>query len=177
MQPLTCPIPSNINPLQTNGFLFGIQKLPELSFFCQEVNVPELVLPLAEMATLLVNSRVPGDKPLFGDLTVNFLVDESMSNFVAIYDWLVGMGFPETQQQYADLIASRTDALNRDSYAASVSDATLQILNSSNTPIRTIRFIDLFPTSLSSLTLTSTATETQYLVGVATFGYTYYKFE
>lgn len=177
MQPLTCPIPANINPLQSNGFLFGIQKLPELSFFCQEVNVPELMLPLAEMATSLVNSRLPGDKPMFGDLTVNFLIDETMSNFVGIYDWLVGMGFPETSQQYADLIAARTDALNRNAYAASVSDATLQILNSSNNPVRTIRFIDLFPTSLSSLTLSSTTTDTQYLIGVATFGYTYYVFE
>jgi hypothetical protein len=177
MQTLTCPIPSNINPLQSNGFLFGIQKLPQISFFCQEINVPELMLPLAEAATSLVNSRLPGDKPMFGDLTVNFLIDETMSNFVAIYDWMSGLGFPENSQQYADLMAERTDALNRNFYAASVSDATLQILGSSNNPVRTIRFIDTFPTSLSSLTLTSTGGDTQYLVGVATFGYTYYKFE
>lgn len=177
MQPFTCPHPANINPLQSNGFLFGIQKLPEISFFCQEINIPDLMLPLAEAATSLVNSRLPGDKPMFGDLTINFLVDESMTNFVSIYNWLVGLGFPEAQQQYADLMAERTDDLNTNFYAASVSDAVLQVLGSSNNPVRTIRFIDLFPTSLSSLTLSSTTSETQYLVGVATFGYTYYKFE
>ena len=33
---LTCPIPATINPLQNNGFLFSIEKLPDMQYFCQE---------------------------------------------------------------------------------------------------------------------------------------------
>jgi len=45
---LSCPIPSNINPLSPNGFLFNILKLPNLSFFCQSVNLPGITLGAPE---------------------------------------------------------------------------------------------------------------------------------
>lgn len=177
MQTLTCPLPSNINPLQSNGFMFGIQKLPEIQFFCQEANIPELALPLAEVSSPLVMARLPGDKPLFGDLQITFLIDETMGNYLAVHDWMIGMGFPESWDQYANFISDRDSALVTGETSAAVSDGILQILNSQNNVIKTVRFIDLFPTSLSSISLTSTTNDTQYIAGVATFGYTYYKFE
>lgn len=177
MQPLTCPIPENINPLQSNGFVFNIQKLPDLSFFCQEANIPELMLPLTEAASPLVNARLPGDKPLYGDLSVTFMVDEQMNNYVAIHNWLVGMGFPEDWIQYTEYLDNRKNEAVISDMAALFSDATLSILNSTNNVVRTIRFVDVFPTSLTSLVMTSTNSDTQYLAGTATFGYTYYKFE
>lgn len=177
MQTLTCPIPNNLNPLQSNGFLFGIQKLPEVSFFCQEANIPELILPQAEMPTPLVNTKLPGDKASYGDLIITFLIDENMANYVAIHNWLVGMGFPESWRQYSKFIQDRSDPTTTSEMTAAVSDGILQVLNSSNNPVRTIRFVDVFPTSLTSLQLTSTTTETTYLAGNATFAYTYYVIE
>lgn len=177
MQPLTCPIPSNINPLQANGFLFGIQKLPEIKFFCQEANLPDLQLPSADMENPLVIAPLPGEKLSFGEVTITFLIDENMDNYVAVHNWMIGLGFPESHEQYSNFISSRTDAINTNHLLAGYSDGTLQILNSSNNPIRTIRFVDMFPTSLQSLQLQSTQTETVYLAGTATFRYTYYKFE
>lgn len=174
---LTCPVPANINPIQSNGFLFGIQKLPEISFFCQEANLPELSLPQAEMATSLVTSHFPGDKPQFGELSVTFLIDEGMVNYIAVHDWLVGMGFPESHKQYADFIKERTDFPTTTPASAAVSDGILQILNNSNNVVKTVRFVDMFPTSLASLQLTSTTNDTTYLAGTASFTYTYYKFE
>lgn len=176
MQPLTCPIPANINPLQSNGFLFGIQKLPEISFFCQEANLPELTLPTADMASPLVDMPLPGDKPNFGELSITFLIDEEMINYVAIHNWLIGLGFPESHEQYANFISARTDQLNQNPLVAGYSDGTLQILGASNKAVRTIRFVDLVPTSLNSLQLQSTTSETTYLAGNATFRYTLYKF-
>ena len=60
---------------------------------------------------------------------------------------------------------------------ASVSDAVLQVLSSSNNTVRTIRFVDAFPTSLSQISLQSTTTDTVYIAATATFRYTHYKFE
>lgn len=177
MQTLTCPIPNNINPLQSNGFLFGITKLPEVSFFCQEASIPGLSLPNAEMSTPLVTSKLPGDKASYDDLTITFLIDEGMTNYIAVHNWLVGMGFPEGWYQYADFLKDRIDGVTSSPAAAAVSDGVLQILSSSNNPIKTVRFVDLFPISLTSLQLTSTTSETTYLAGTATFAYSYYKFE
>jgi hypothetical protein len=177
MQSLTCPIPDSINPLQSNGFLFSILKLPEIEFFCQEVNIPDLILPMAEAPSPLVVARIPGDKPMYSDLTIQFMIDDKMDNYVAVHNWLVGMGFPESWNQYSTFINDRTNSLASNETAAAVSDGVLQVLNSSNNPVRTIRFVDMFPTSLSSLQLQSSTQDTTYLVGQATFGYTLYKFE
>lgn len=177
MQPLTCPIPANINPLQSNGFLFGIQKLPEISFFCQEATLPDLQAPSAEIETPLVVVPIPGEKLSFGDLAITFLIDEGMHNYVAVHNWMVGLGFPESHEQYKNFISSRTNELNRNELLSGYSDGTLQILNSTNNPTRTVRFVDLFPTSLQQLTLQSTTQDTTYLAATATFRYTTYRFE
>lgn len=177
MQTLTCPVPNNINPLQTNGFMFGIQKLPEISYFCQEVTLPELQAPPAEMDTPLTVIPVPGEKLTFGDLSITFLVSEDMSNYIAVHNWMVGLGFPETHDQYKNFITTRTDALNKNELIAGYSDGTLQILSASNNVAKTIRFVDLFPTSLSSLQMQTTTQETTYFAATATFRYTTYKFQ
>ena len=171
MQTMTCPIPSNINPLQSNGFLFGIQKLPEVNYFCQEVTLPSLDLPYAAMDTPLSRVHVPGDKIDFGDLSLTFLLDEDMVNYVALHNWLVGLGFPENREQYALFVADGIPSLKASS------DAVLQILNSANNVSKTIRFVDVIPTSISQVTLQSTTTDTTYITATATFKYSYYKFE
>ena len=176
MQTLTCPIPSNINPLQSNGFMFGIHKLPEINYFCQEVTLPSLDLPTAIIDTPLSRIPHPGDKLDFGALSLTFLLDEDMINYVALHNWLIGLGFPESHAQFAQFINDKAPALASSSEASS-SDAVLQILNSSNNVSRTIHFIDVIPTSLSQITLQSTTTDTTYIAASATFQYSYYKFE
>ena len=177
MQPLSCPIPSNINPLQSNGFMFSVNKLPEISFFCQEVNVPAITLPSADVESPLIVSPMPGEKMSFNDLTVTFMIDEEMTNYVAIYNWIVGLGFQESHAQYRELMAQRIGALAVNELMAGYSDGSLTILNSANNAIRTVRFVDMFPTSLSSIQLQSTTTDTMYLAGVVDFKYTYYYFD
>lgn len=176
MKTLTCPIPNNINPLQSNGFLFTINKIPSLSYFCQEVSIPGLTLPIAEVSSPLSKVPYAGDKVSFDDLTVEFLINEDMSNYKAIHDWIISLGFPELHQQYADFINENTTTLTRTPAMASTSDGVLVILDSSNNPIRTVQFIDLIPVNLTTITLRSTTDDTTYLAGVATFDYNYYSF-
>jgi hypothetical protein len=119
---------------------------------------------------------IPGDKPSFGDLTITFLVDESMENYVSVYNWIVGMGFPESQQQYRDFISDRVSDLYSSDLTAGYSDGVLQVLNNQNKPSRTIQFVDLFPVDLQSLILQSTLTDTQYMAATASFRYSHFKF-
>lgn len=176
MQPLTCPIPSNINPLQSNGFLFSIAKLPSLSYFCQEANIPSLDLPSADAASPLTTIFIPGDKPSYGELSITFLIDENMENYVAIHNWMIGLGFPESHTQHTAFMSANQTSLSPTPSLAGYSDGVLQILNSANKPSRSVQFVDCFPTSLSSLSLQSTTTDTVYLAGSVTFRYTLYKF-
>lgn len=176
MQTLTCPIPNNINPLQSNGFLFTINKLPEISFFCQEATLPGIDLPRAVQSSPLIDDSHPGDKLTFGELAITFLVDENMSNYKAIADWMMGLGFPKDHAQYTNWINQHRTFPTDGESSAGVSDGILQILNSSNNAIQTIQFRDMFPTSLSSLQLQTTNGDTTYLAGNANFVFTLYEF-
>lgn len=170
---LSCPVPTNLNPLSPNGFKFSVERLPELTFFCQDVNLPSVTLGQTNIATPFINYAVSGDMLEYGDLTVQFMVDGDMANYIAVHNWLVGLGFPENYQQYTD---QTTSTIPKSEVAASMSDATLMILGNNNVGVRTIQFIDCFPISLDSLTFTSATQDVQYLVGNATFRYSYYKF-
>ena len=175
MPNLTCPIPSNINPLQSNGFLFSITKLPDIKYFCQEASIPDISLPPAIQASPLYDSPIPGDKLDFTDLTITFLMDEDMTNYMAINDWMMGLGFPKSHAQYTAFIDRQINSYTE--LSAGYSDGTLQILNSANNAVRTVRFIDMYPRALGSITLTSTTDSTTYLAGQATFAYTYHTIE
>lgn len=171
---IACPVPTNINPLSPNGFMFNIQKLPSLSFFCQSVNLPGITLGAPEFGNPFNVAPIPGETLTYDQLTVQFLVDEQMANYQAIYNWIIALGFPESYEQYTTFTESDTN--NYSELATNYSDATLQILTGNNTVARAVQFIDLFPISLDSLQFAGTNNDVQYLIGNATFRYGYYKF-
>jgi hypothetical protein len=172
---ISCPIPANINPLSPNGFLFNIQKLPELSFFCQQVNLPGITLGSPEFGNPFQTQPIPGETLTYDQLTVQFLVDETMTNYQAIYNWIVALGFPNSYEQYTTFV-SNEDRGAISELAKNYSDATLQILGANNQAVKTVQFIDLFPIALDSLLFQGTNTDVNYLIGSATFRYGYYKF-
>lgn len=174
MQTLSCPVPSNINPLSPNGFKFNITKLPTIDFFCQEVNLPEITLGQATLANPFSDQPIPGDKLEFGILNVKFLIDEDMQNYTSIQNWLIGLGYPQNYEQYKNYI--RQDDRNvTNELLQNLSDGVLQILNNSNNPSKTIQFRDMFPISLSTLTFLSTSQDVTYLVGDASFRLGWYE--
>ena len=71
---------------------------------------------------------------------ITFLVDEDLANYQEIISWLKGMTSPENFDNVLDNMYS---------------DATLTILTNNMNANRTITFYDIFPTSLSALTLES----------------------
>ena len=91
MSMLTCPFPVNLNPLSPNGFQFSIKKLPELIYFSQEVALPGISLPTVDVNTPLSTIKIAGDLMTYQPLEISFLVDEKMSNYLAIHDWIVAI--------------------------------------------------------------------------------------
>jgi hypothetical protein len=172
-----CPIPNNINPLSPTGFKLSISKIPEITYFCQEANLPDLSLTPLEVATPFSMSAVPGDILHFGELDVSFIIDEQMKNYKAIWDWMVGLGFPENYTQYQNLSSSNNVAIPAfGNLQGNYSDGVLEILGGNNIAVQTIRFADLHPVAIGTLNFQSNVTDINYLVGQATFRYTYYNF-
>ena len=78
-------------------------------------------------------------KILYDDLNVRFLVDEKMENYLAIYKWMTGLGYPESLGQFEqlkkdDFRTDRTVGDDGDPRYFEFSDATLQVLNSNYKP-------------------------------------------
>lgn len=171
----TCPFPANINPLSPNGFQFSVLRLPELTYFCQQAEIPLLSLPAPTQATPLSTNIMAGDILEYGELNIQFLVDEQMNNYKAIHNWMIGLGFPEDFSQYEEF-RNASDFKDLSDSKKNFSDGFLQILGNNNQIVQTIHFFDMFPTSLQSLAFQATNADVNYLIGSVSFRYDLYKF-
>ena len=151
---------------------FSLGKTPKRDFFCTSARIPELSLQTATQPGYLKDIDVPGEKLSFGDLTLRFLVDEDMVNYMAIHNWLTGLGFPETTKDFADLTTDADGLKNQ--LEEQFSDGSLSILNSNYRVSSIVKFQDLFPVSLTSLEFDTTQQDIQYFTAEATFRYTVY---
>ena len=165
---------SNRNYLSPVGFKFTLAKEPKVSFFCTNTRIPEITLQTEIQQNYLKDIDVPGDKITYGDLSIKFLVDEDMSNYMAIHDWITGLGFPESAQDYRDLLTIENDVTQPSDPKRAFSDGSLYILNSNYNTTAIVKFKDLFPISLTSLDFDSTQTDIQYFTAEVSFKYTIY---
>ena len=154
------------------GFTFNIARFPKISFFSNKTTLPGITLEGAEQSNYLKRLMHPGGRIEYSELTVEFLVDEDMINYTLLHNWMTGLGFPETTEQFLDITTNPTG--ERD-LKLEYTDATLGILNSNYNRIVQIKFWDLFPTSLSPLEFTATDTDINYFTAQATFNYLYYQ--
>ncbi|BCU98963.1 MAG: hypothetical protein CM15mV24_1880 [Bellamyvirus sp.] len=163
----------NRNFLAPTGFKFSLKRSPGVAFFCNQANIPSLDLGVATQPSYLKDIDVPGDKVQFGDLTIRFLVDEDLMNYMEIQNWIRGLGFPESLQEFKRLEDEAVGSVVSDGDNI-YSDGTLQILSSNLVAKFNVNFKDLFPVSLSTITFDATDTDIDYFTAEATFKYTIY---
>ena len=182
--------PSKMDYASPVQFRFKIAKLPQVEFFIQTVNLPGITLgEISDVPTSLYDYPMPGDEISYQSLDISFLVDENLNNYKELHDWLSGLGFGKTHQQFADMRATGTDRFpgTASTTAASgtatpapipegsiYSDATLTILNSKNIAKTEVRFQNVFPTSIGSLSYDVQAADVDYLKAQASFSYINY---
>ena len=161
---------NNRNFLSPIGFKFSLSKDPKVSFFCNSARIPEINLGTAIQPSYLKDLDVPGDKITYDDFYLRFLVDENLENYMSIHNWITGLGYPETTQDYKDLITTNGITELENAY----SDASLHILNSNYRDVAVVKFKNLFPIGLSSLEFDSSETDINYFTAEVTFKYTVY---
>lgn len=162
---------ANRNYLSPIGFKFSLSKFPKVDFFCNSASIPEITLGTYSQPSYLKTIDVPGEKLTYGDLDIRFLVDENMENYAAVHNWLTGLGFPETPQQFID---KTTDTDGIRDLEEQFCDGSLRILNSNYRDVAVVKFRDLFPVSLTSLNFDATESDVQYFTANASFRYTIY---
>ena len=168
---------NNRNYLSPLGFKLIISKIPKVDFLCQAANIPSISMGTAVQPTYLKDIPVPGDKPVYDDLTVRFIIDENMENYLSLNKWITGLGYPESLKQYQQLSDVGPDLATQDNSDPrwfEFSDATLQILSSNYQPNINVNFRGCFPVAVSTLEFDSSQRDYSYFTCEATFKYDYY---
>ena len=161
----------NRNFLAPVGFKFTLAKYPKVDFFSNSARIQEISLGTAVQPSYLKDIDIPGEKLTYGDLVIRFLVDENMENYMAVHNWLKGIGFPESPSQFRD--QTTNDEGIRDEKEV-FSDGSLHILNSNFQDVAIVKFQDLFPVGLTSLEFDATETDINYFTAEVSMRYTVY---
>ncbi len=178
MATLTCPSPTTITPLYGSGnYSFSLVKFPEITFFVQDVELPSISLGVVTQNSSVHEIPIPGETMTYGELTCTFQVDSKMENYLAIHNWIVGLGYPSGHKLYKDLMANAKNATSLSELAKGYTDGVLTILDNSNTPIIQAQFVDCFPVNLSGMQFTTTNPDSAPVTAQVTFEYTYYKLD
>jgi hypothetical protein len=159
--------PDNKNFLSPLTFDFAIQKLPHVTYFCTSATIPAVTMGQIEtVENPFVRLPVPGDKLQYGDFSVRFRIDEDLKNYQEIYDWMISLGYPDNFDQTA-----RQQRASPQPGTTVYSDASLIINTNQYKPNINVKFIDLYPTSISGVDFNVEETDAVYLQADVTFRY------
>ena len=172
--------PANPNFLHPNKFQLNFGRVPNIQYFCQSVSVPGISMSEILRATPFVDIYSPGEKAIYDILNVTFIVDEELKAWLEIHDWIRAMTFPLEFEEY-----QRLPRLNKYNSAATdlnkkfpqFSDASINILSSSNNVSYRFKFHQVFPTSISTFVMSTQDGPDNIITADATFRYSYYDIE
>ena len=181
--------PTKLDYASPTQFKFIINQLPKVEFFTVAATVPGLSLGESVLPTPFRQIPIQGDTITFEQFTISFIVDEYLENYLSLHDWISGIGFPRSREQFTTFRDTTSEtpsgifpsrAVNRTSGpikpdTPNYSDATLTILSNKNNPIVEVRFRDMYPVSLGGLSYDQGATYVDYLRTDATFSYQLYE--
>ena len=179
--------PDQLDYASPTQFRFGVHQLPKVEFFTVSANLPGISASISIQSTPFKDIPTMGDKLTYENLSISFIVDEYLENYISLHDWLVGIGFPQKRDQFKTFrdITSNipagggTAAVDRvgstTADKAMYSDAFIQILSNKNNPIVEVNFQNVFPINLSALDFTQTATDVEYMVATAELAYQIYE--
>jgi len=181
--------PTALDYSSPTQFRFLINQLPKVQYFTTEANLPGITLDELELGSPLKDLPLLGSKLTYDDLTITFIVDENLENYIEMHTWLTAIGFPKDRKQFRDFrsttsnVATATRGESKDigdvrattPELAMTSDAVMTILTNKNNPVVECRFADVFPTSLSGLTYSQNQTDVEYLTAEVNFKYQIYE--
>ena len=167
MSKLTDTQPTNLNQLNVVSFDVSFSRLPSVQYFCQRISLPTIVLGETNAPSPFLNLPLEGDTLTFEALSLSFIVDEDLQNYISVYNWLTALGFPRDYKQFAILEEPAAASKTLSKY----SDLTIVLHTNKSNPNYRVKFTDCFPTSLSSIQFDATPTGMDPIVVDATFNF------
>ena len=150
-------MPNFLNP---SSFVLTLdsQTYSGAEFTIQTMMLPDVTTTGAPLQFRQIDVGRTADKISFGSFEISYLIDEDLLNYKEIFDWM---------KLNVESVHTATNH---------VRDLTLTVMNSANNVTKQIKFVDAYPTSISSLPFDITTTEVEYLTAVVMFEYSYYEF-
>ena len=183
--------PDKLDYASPTQFRFGIHQLPKVEFFSTAATIPALALSDVIVPTPFKSIPMMGDQLTYDNLSISFIVDEYLENYLSIHEWMTAIGFPKNRTQFSQFKSNTSntpstasnpssdigDVQKPTSANALFSDATLTILSNKNNPIVNVFFRDLYPVAMTGLSYNQAATDVEYLTAEITFAYQLYEIE
>ena len=163
-------VPENLNYLSNISFRLTIDDSPNITWFCQVVNIPGVTIDALEIPTPHATVPFGGSKVQFEELNIRFIVDEHMKNWMEIYDRIIAMGMAEGHEKF-----KKQQEKGMHPRGGAFSTIVISILTSSMNPQMEFHFYDAFPISVSALEFDSSVADTEYFTASASFRYTNYE--
>ena len=161
----------NRNFLSPIGFRFSLAKYPKISYFCQTANIPSMNLSIQNQSTPFRPLPLEGFIE-YDPLTLSFLVDENLENYLILHNWIRALGTPDSTIERREFTLKMQQLFgNKDLYA----DATLMVLNSNFQHNFDVVFEDLIPIGLNALEFNATVDGTEYAMATVSFKYLAYQ--
>jgi hypothetical protein len=151
--------PRNTGLLQPTKYLLNFPEISDSVYFCQSVNLPGVNNNALLHVTPNLDLFVPGTKMQYNEFKIDFLVNEDLSSWLIIHDWIR---------------ATTTDRKDR---TKTNGEAILTILSNLNNPKFRIKFTSIFPLTLSDIPFDSTQSAENHVVASATFKFDYFDIE
>jgi hypothetical protein len=153
-------------------------------FTVQRAVIPGIALGSSPVPGMLLETQYPGDQLDFQNFSVTFLVQENLDNYLQMYFWILGLGFPSSFNQFnainnAGVVVDPNVGLLNDASTQRfkskynvTSDIMLTIYDAQNNVIATITFINAFPITLSPIELDTTVSVASPITASVDFNYT-----
>lgn len=159
------------NFLENNRFLLVIPSFESTRFFSQSFELPSLALPSATAESPFSRMALAGDKVGFNPITFEFIVDENMTNYQEIFEWIMNIGYVKSFDDFENYrLKTRQQPLGEQ-------DIKIVLLDSKNQPMKTFTFMNAIPISLSGSSISTQVNETQYVRASVTFDFDYFDIE
>lgn len=167
--------PENTNLLQPTKFLLTFSRIPEVTYFCQEVNLPGISLSYIPVSSPMLDYHVAGNKLTYNNLNVRFMVDEKLESWKNIHSWFRSIAAPSGFSERNRLTALQNEYT--ETKFPNYSDAVLTILTNLNNPSIRINLHGLFPISLSDIQFDTTLSSDHIITADSTFVVEYFDIE
>lgn len=156
--------------MNDKGGRMVLHRAPNLMYFVQRIGIPSIRIGTVSQWSPMDQLPWPGDTLYREDFVVRFKVDEDMTNYLEVSDWMVRSVAPNSPEQYRSLVNGKKGQRASDLF----SDVTVTVPTSGHAANVEIRLEDAFPVSLSGMDYVTTGDDVGYLDATVSFRFRHF---